>query len=150
MCAKFHCDQLSMSSITALQIFIEFRIWSKYRQWAMAWSTHHMASYTIAIIGSGHDLSPVWHQTITWASTYVLSVGPSQANFGEIWIKMLTIYFRPQSVKTQHKLNFKFTIHLSYSLWHGDHPSKLLHHPSHSMQLLWKFWHSDSNIASDQ
>ena len=49
---------------------------------------HINVSVNWVSIGSGNGLSPVWHQTITWANAGLLSIGPLGTNFSEIRIKI--------------------------------------------------------------
>ena len=39
-------------------------------------------------IGSDNGLLPAWHQAITWTNAHLLSIGPLEKNFNEIWTKI--------------------------------------------------------------
>ena len=44
-------------------------------------------------IDSNNGLSPVQHHAITWTNTGLLSIGPLESNFSEIWIKIHNFSF---------------------------------------------------------
>ena len=52
-----------------------------------------------AIIKSGNDLLPIWHQAITWPSAELLSIWPLEINFSQILTKIQTFSFKKMPVK---------------------------------------------------
>ena len=45
-------------------------------------------------MGPDNGLVAVWHQTITWTNGHLLAIGPLVANYSEIAMKTLNIFFQ--------------------------------------------------------
>ena len=56
-------------------------------------------------MGLGNILLPVQHQIITWTNTDILSIGPSEANFGQIRIKIQISLVKKTHLKMLSDLN---------------------------------------------
>ena len=53
----------------------------------------------IISIGSDNGLSPGQRQAIIWTNAGIVLTGPLQTNFGEILIKIHTLYFKKMHMK---------------------------------------------------
>ena len=69
---------------------------------SLVWSLIHFPQVPhiyFSEIGSGNELSPVWHQAITWTNADLLSIRPLVMNFSEIWIKTQNFSFIKMHLK---------------------------------------------------
>ena len=59
----------------------------------------HICGSNLTIIGSDNGLLPGRRQAIIWTNAGMLLIGPLRINFNEIWIKILTFWFKKMHLK---------------------------------------------------
>ena len=71
------------------------------------------ASVNWVSIGSGHGLSPVRRQAITWTNKAALSIGPLGTNFSKIPIEIKTFSFRNMRLRPSSAKWWQFCVGLN-------------------------------------
>ena len=101
------------------------------------WGTH-ICIGNLTIIGSDNAVSPGWRQAIIWTYDGILLIGPLGTYFSEIWIAILTIWFKKMHLKVSSAkwwpfcLSLKQTNYIILPLLAGN--------PTGSVHIGWLIW----------